>query len=265
MLFTIKKLVAPFLLPPGIFILVLTASGLAGLARRHRFVGAVTLLAAMGLYALSIGPVAQMLIRGLEKEFAVPARPRGDVIVLLGGGTVQHVPDLSGTGVPTPLMMGRIVTTVRLYRQTRLPIIVSGGRFAESDLSEAQLAKRIMIDLGVPEDAIIKEEKARDTAENARFSADICLRNGFSRPIVLTSAYHLKRALIAFSAVGMPATPFPAYFLGPVNGSIKWNDLLPRASSLNLSANALHEYLGIWYYRLSIGCSPGIPSVQGDN
>lgn len=250
MLFTMKKIITPFLLPPGLFILLLMLIGLAGLVRRHWRVGVSNLLIGLCLYALSIAPVASLLCRGLEADFSFPARPSGDVIVLLGGGTIQGVPDLSGTGVPTPLMMGRIVTAVRLYRQTRLPIIITGGRWSDDDLSEAQVAKCVLMDLGVPQEAIIKEAMARDTAENARFTAAICRRKGFSRPIVLTTAYHLKRALIAFSAAGMPATPFPANFFATGNRPIQWRDLLPRASSLCLSTNALHEYLGIWYYRI---------------
>jgi uncharacterized SAM-binding protein YcdF (DUF218 family) len=250
MLFIIKKIITPFLLPPGIFILLLMVIGLAGMARRHWRVGFLNLFLGFALYALSITPVANGLVQGLEADFSFPANPTGDVIILLGGGTIQKVPDLTGTAVPTPLMMTRIVTAVRLYRQTNLPIIVTGGRMADDDASEAQVAKRFLMDLGVPEDAIIEEGMARDTAENARFTASICRRKGFSRPIVLTTAYHLKRALIAFNAAGMRVTPFPAYFFGQKERSIEWRDLLPRAAALYLSANALHEYLGIWYYRI---------------
>jgi uncharacterized SAM-binding protein YcdF (DUF218 family) len=250
MLFTIKKIVTPFLLPPGIFILLLVVIGLASMARRHWRVGFLNLFMGFALYALSISPVATGLIRGLEAGFSFPANPTGDVIILLGGGAIRKVADLTGTAAPTPLMMGRIVTAVRLYRQTSLPIIITGGRLSDDDISEAQVAKRFLMDLGVPENAIIEEGMARDTAENARFTAAICRRKGFSRPIVLTTAFHLKRALIAFNDAGMRVTPFPASFFGASNASSAWYGLLPGAATLYLSANALHEYLGIWYYRI---------------
>jgi uncharacterized SAM-binding protein YcdF (DUF218 family) len=251
MMFTIKKIVSPFLLPPGFFILILLAVGLVGLLRRNWRLGVLNLLVGFGLYALSITPVANMLIRGLESDIGFPASYSGDVIVLLGGGTIQRVPDLTGTAAPSPLMMGRIVTAVRLYRQTQLPIIVTGGRTATEDVSEAQVAERFLMDLGVPQHLIIKEENARDTAENARFTAAICREKGFSRPMVITSAYHLHRSLMAFKAQNMDVTPVPAYFLGTADKTTKWRDLLPRASSLFLSSNALHEYIGIWYYRIT--------------
>lgn len=173
-----------------------------------------------------------------------------DVIVLLGGGTIQDVSDLTGTATHPPMMMVRIVTAVRLYRQTKLPIIVTGGRWSDADISEAHVAARFMMDLGVPDEAIITEGSARDTFENARLTATICRQEGFTRPIVLPSVYHLKRALIAFNAVGMPATPFPANFFANDHQSGRWRRLLPRAASLYLNTCALHEYLGIWYYQL---------------
>ena len=250
MLFTFKKLVTPFLLPPGLFILFLFAAGLAGLARRHWRMGAFNFLLGLGLYAVSISPVANRLAQGLEADFSFPLHPSGDVIVLLGGGSIQGVPDLTGTATPSPLMMGRIVTAVRLYNQTKLPIIITGGRLSDKDISEANVAARFLMDLGVPGDAIIKESSARDTAENARFTAAICRQKGFSRPIILTTAYHLKRSLIAFKAQDMQVTPFPAYFLATDKRPLDWHHLLPRASSLYLTANALHEYLGIWYYQI---------------
>ena len=169
MLFTVKKLVTPFLLPPGIFILLLLIIGLAIIVRRHWRGGIGYLFFGLGLYALSISPVANRLVQGLEADFSFPVQPTGDVIVLLGGGTIQGVPDLTGTAAPTPLMMGRIVTAVRLYRQTKLPVIITGGRLSDEDISEAQVAKRFLLDLGVPEDAIIKEALARDTAEKRTF------------------------------------------------------------------------------------------------
>ena len=250
MLFTIKKIITPFLLPPGLFVLLIMVVGLVGIVRRHWRVGALNIFLGLALYALSIFPVANGLVRELEADFPIPDDPAGDVIILLGGGVIQKVPDLTGTASPSPLMMGRIVTAARLVRKTQLPLIITGGRLSDDDVSEATLAKRILMDLGVPENAIIEEDKARDTAENARFTAAICRRKGFSRPIVLTTAYHLKRALIAFNDAGLPVTPFPACFFGQQEASFEWRDLLPRAEALYLSANALHEYLGIWYYRM---------------
>jgi uncharacterized SAM-binding protein YcdF (DUF218 family) len=173
------------------------------------------------------------------------------VIILLGGGMIEGVPDFTGTSTPSPSTMGRIVTAVRLYRHLGLPIIVTGGRaHDDADSAVATIVRRFLMDLGVPEQSITVEDRARDTAQNARLTVAICRQQGYSNPILLTAAYHLKRSRMAFDAAGMQVNPFPAYYLGSRDIPFTWRDLLPRASTLHTSANALHEYIGILYYRM---------------
>lgn len=250
-MFALKKTITPFILPPGIFILVIILVSLVMLYRKRWKLGLVNLIVGLMLWALSTVPLANFLIHGLESDYSIPANPSGDVIILLGGGMVEGVPDLTGTSTPSPSTMGRIVTAVRLYRRLGLPIIVTGGRvYDDADSAVATIAKRFLMDLGVPERLITVEDRARDTAQNARLTSAICRQQGFSKPILLTAAYHLTRARMAFDAAGMQVTPIPAYFLGSRNIPNTWRHLLPRAATLHTSANALHEYIGILYYRL---------------
>ena len=250
-MFALKKIITPFILPPGIFILAIALVSFRMFYRNRWKLGLVNLTVGLMLWALSAFPVANFLIQGLETDFPIPANPSGDVIILLGGGIIDRVPDLTGTAVPSPLMMGRVITAVRLYQRLRLPIIVTGGQgFHDGAVAEASVVKRFLVDLGVPGHIITEEDRARDTAQNARLTAAICRQQGFSKPILLTAAYHLKRARMAFDAAGMKVTPFPAYFLGSRNIPYTWNHILPRAGDLYTSANALHEYIGILYCRI---------------
>lgn len=251
MIIILKKVVAAFVLPPGLIVLLLLLVGLyLAMGRRWR-IGLVNLGIGLLLWAFSVSPVANFLMRGLETDFPIPDHPAGDVIVLLGGGIVDRVPDLTGTAAPSPLMMGRIVTAVRLYQRLKLPVIVTGGRvFDDGGTAEAPVVKRFLVDLGVPADRILEENRARDTEQNARLTAAICKQHGYTHPILLTAAYHLKRADMAFAAAGMTVTPFPAYFLGSRGVPFHWRHLLPRAGALYASAGALHEYLGMLYYRM---------------
>ena len=250
-MFALKKTIAPFILPPGIFILAIVLVSLVMVHRKRWKLGLANLILGLMLWSLSTVSLANFLIRGLESDYSIPANPSGDVIILLGGGMIEGVPDLTGTSAPSPSTMGRIITAVRLYRWLGLPIIVTGGRlYDDSDSAVATIARRFLMDLGVPEQSITVEDRARDTAQNARLTAAICRQQGFSKPILLTAAYHLKRSRLAFDAAGMQVTPFPAYFLGSRNIPFSWRHLLPRAGSLQTSAHALHEYLGILYYRM---------------
>ena len=250
-MFALKKTIAPFILPPGVFVLAILLVSLAMVYRKRWKLGLANLIVGLMLWALSTVPLANFLIQGLESEYSIPANPSGDVIILLGGGMIEGVPDLTGRSAPSPSTMGRIITAVRLYRRLGLPIIVTGGRaYDDADSAVATIAKRFLIDLGVPEKMIMVEDRARDTAQNARLTAAICGQQGFSKPILLTAAYHLKRSQMAFDAAGMRVTPFPAYFMGSRNVPFTWRHLLPRAGTLHSSADALHEYIGIFYYRM---------------
>ncbi|MBC2743266.1 MAG: YdcF family protein [Desulfosarcina sp.] len=251
-MFALKKVVTPFILPPGIIILVIVLISFPMMYRRRWKLGAINLTVGLVLWALSTTPVANFLMQGLESDFSIPVNPSGDVIILLGGAIIDKVPDLTGTAAPSPSMMGRIVTAVRLYQQLRLPIIVTGGRvYDDADAAVATVAKRFLMDLGVPDNLITVEDRARDTAQNARLTTAICRQLGFTKPILLTTAYHLKRARMAFDAAGMPVIPFPAYFLSARDIPYTGRHFLPRAGALCASADALHEYIGILYYRLA--------------
>jgi uncharacterized SAM-binding protein YcdF (DUF218 family) len=250
MMVAVKKIAAPFLLPPGIFIVSIIVIGLLLIRSRRWRLGMVNLFIGLALWALSMMPVANGLMQRLESGFSFPENPSGDVIILLGGGVLSEVPDLSGKGAPKTSMTGRILTAVRLHRRLQRPIIVNGGGvYEDNPIAEATIVQRFLMDLGVPRNHIIIEDQARDTAQNARLSAAICRKRGFSKPIVLTAAFHLKRACMAFAAAELPVTPFPAYFLGSHGVYHAPRHLLPHASALHISAMALHEYWGILYYR----------------
>ena len=94
------------------------------------------------------------------------------------------------------------------------------------------------------------EDKSKDTFENAKYSIEICEKRGFTLPILLTSAFHLKRSYWVFEHLGMNINPFPAYFKTHDNPSYHWNSFLPNRNSLVSTSNALHEYLGLIFYKI---------------
>jgi uncharacterized SAM-binding protein YcdF (DUF218 family) len=249
-MFVLKKAISPWVLPPGLFVMVMILIAAAMFFRKHWRWASVNLITGLTLWALSIAPVSDRLMRGLESEFTIPEKPSGDVIILLGGGVVRQVPDISGSSAPSSSSLARIVTAVRLHKKTRLPMIVTGGAEDGYHVAVAIIAKRYLMDLGVPENQILVEDRARDTEQNATLAAVLCRQQGYRRPILLTAAYHLKRACMAFDAAGLSVTPFPAYFLGSRDSVYTWRDWLPNAGSLQGCARALHEYVGLLYYRV---------------
>jgi uncharacterized SAM-binding protein YcdF (DUF218 family) len=250
-MFIAKKIIASFLLPPGIFIVLLLWLGWRLICKKRRGTGLVLWLLALCLWGLSTSPVATCLIGSLERGYDATVVPRGDVIVLLGGGLLDNVPDLTGRGAPTGDALARTVTAVRVQRQLGVPIIVSGGVVYPGRGAEAPVLRRFLIDLGVPAEQILLEERSRDTSDNARFSAEIIRQRGFTSPILLTSAYHMRRSLVAFTRAGVTVTPLPANFQASPDKRI-WSDLLPEAHSLSATNKALREYLGSLWYKIPV-------------
>ncbi|MDA8387491.1 MAG: YdcF family protein [Nitrospiraceae bacterium] len=237
-MFIFKKAVSPFLLPPGIFIVVLIGSGLF-IWRKSWKAGMVNIMIGLLMWSLSMNPVSVALMRGLETGLEIPKHPRGDVIILLGGG-------LHGN-LPSEDTFARIVAAAKLYKVLHVPVIISGGAAYRWKQVEAPVDARFLINQGVPAEKIILENKSRDTLENARYSKEICESHHFKRPVLVTSAYHMERALLIFRHMKMHVTAFPAWSTEGQK-TYGWASYLPR--DFGDSNAALHEYLGIVYQKL---------------
>jgi uncharacterized SAM-binding protein YcdF (DUF218 family) len=238
-----------FILPPGVFIVILFGLGAVLLLKRYRKISVTAFSIGLLMWFFSITPTSDLLLSNLESGFHQDAGLSGDVIILLGGAIFDNVPDLTGSGFPDGDMLGRIVTSVRLQKRLNIPVIVSFGRVFEDREPGAPVIKRFLVDLGVPEDQIILENESRDTYENAKFSMEICRKTGFKSPILLTSAYHLKRAYWVSKHLGMDAYPFPACFMTQKDHGYRWYSLLPSGDNFARVSMALHEILGLSFYK----------------
>jgi uncharacterized SAM-binding protein YcdF (DUF218 family) len=250
-MFTLKKALAPFLMPPGIFVSILLVAGAVQFAGKKRASGLFSIVLGGLMWCLSISPVADAVIRPLETGFDLPEHPKGDVIVMLCGGSDARSPDLTGKGALSPPSMARMVAAARLQRRLGVPVIISGGSVWRGSQAEASIARRYMIDLGIPAHRILVEARSRDTFQNAANTTDMLTASGFKRPILVTSASHLRRSVWCFEKAGQTVQPFPADRHTYAGKSYHWTAFLPR--SFSVVSAALHEYLGLVYYRLRQG------------
>lgn len=238
------------MLPPGIFILLLSFCGIWFLSRKRWKEGVAICVIAISVWLISTIFFADVLFRELEGSYTIPKSPHGDVILLLGGGLYDGAPDFSGIGAPGEEMMARIVTAVRLQKLLGIPVIVSGGTVFESQVNtEAAVVRRFLEDLGVPHEKIIEESKSRDTFENAEYTVKICSKFGYKRPVLVTSAFHMMRSVASFQNAGMKVLPFPANFRTWRNKIYGWQDFLPIG--FEGSSTALREYLGLLFYKFA--------------
>jgi uncharacterized SAM-binding protein YcdF (DUF218 family) len=249
-LFIAKKCVTPFLIPPGVFVLLLLVSGFRQIGKGNGRNGLFQCALGLLLWLFSIAPFSDLLLKNLESGLEKPDTVKGDVIVVLGGGMHDEADDLSGKGAPRGDSLERLVTAARLEKRLKIPVIVSGGEVSKDSRPEAPVMKRILTDLGVPANRVIVEEKSRDTMENAKYSEEICAKHGYKKIILMTSSYHLKRSVTAFRKYGMTVTPYPANLRTGGHTRYGYIGFLPAASSLMDTSVYMKEYLGMASYAI---------------
>ena len=235
-----------FLTPPAVLVL-LSLVGMLLVLRWRRFGIALTILSSIALYSLATPLVGSWLLH--EAENGIPANPElsgAQAIVVLGGGV--HL----GDGAETPdtlssLSLERVVYAAEAYRRLHLPVAVSGGSVFPAQTAEAALMRTAFSrDFAVP--VAWSDDQSRTTYENALYTARLLSPERIATVIVVTHAWHLPRALWAFEHVGLRALPWPV----PRDfvRLKRIDDLLPSIAALHDSAYALHEIIGLFYYRL---------------
>ena len=139
------------------------------------------------------------------------ARP-ADVIVILGSRVYPG-------GQPGPSLTRRTQHAVALYRQGLAPaIICSGGQAGPETSTEAAAACGLATTLGVPSSALLLEDQARSTEENALDTAAIMAKHDLHTVVVVSDGYHLYRANLLFWRAGVVPYPSPAQATtGPMN------------------------------------------------
>lgn len=245
----VKFFYTTFLLPPGIFILILGIFCIT-LFKKHRKPALVLTVFTLLLYLASTVGFANWLIRSLEQKYHPPEMVKGDMIIMLGGGATLDTPNLSGKGHLSGPAANRLLACIQLYHKLKVPIIVSGGQVYTNTGREADIARRILLDAGVPPDMILVEDKSRNTVENARYVKKILDRYNCYNPILVTSAFHMDRAVRAFTKVRVGVIPYPTDYHTNVRTRFTWRMLTPSAGALNNVSLAVKEYLGIiggWY------------------
>ena len=177
-----------------------------------------------------------------------------DVIVVLTGAITP-----AGGLIPFPIVNGpmfrRLDEAWRLYRIRPKPIIVSGGHvnpFTPSE-NENQIARELLIRWGIPQRDVVGEERSRDTFESAVEVRKLLKQKGWKRYLLVTSAVHMPRSVLAFASTAPQPIPAPGDFS---LGSFELTplDLFPSVAAAREIAESLHEYIGLanYYWRACI-------------
>lgn len=246
-------------LPPGCFLVLFIAGWL--LAKRRPRLGRSFLWALLAMVYLATTPfLAGELMAPLQPYEPIDlAKPDPDIdaIVVLGAGVYSSAPEYwrpgalpFGVDVADALSLQRLEYAAYLARATGKPILLSGGTTGPSAGRTVAEAMRMTLERDFGVTARWLEQRSTTTMSNAEYSAQVLGAEGIKKVYVVTHAWHMRRAMIAFESAGIEAVPAPTCFISRSEGL--WRDFMPSAQALLTTYYAVHEWLGIAWYRLRI-------------
>ena len=232
---TIMKLMQP---PASLFILILFGAILVKLSYRKG--GRIMILLGISiLYLLSTDLVAHVLVSPLEKPYGpVDGGQKGlQTVVVLNAG-LQKLSHMGLGEVPTSESITRLVHGIQIYRKMNKSKLVISGKLG------GELAKTA-IDLGIKKDDLIWENRSANTYEGA-INLKKILKDQ-KRIVLVTNARHMVRAISLHEKAGFEVIPSPSHYTkSDIPAGIE--AIIPSASSLWLSSEALYEYYcRMWY------------------
>jgi uncharacterized SAM-binding protein YcdF (DUF218 family) len=248
--YLLSKILPLFVYPLGLAILFsLVGLTAALLGHRARAVTSI-LLAVVILWASATNIISGYVLSTLEQDYppvAIESLPAVDAIVVLGGFT-----DAAGSGINVIELndaVDRLFHGVRLYRAGKAPRVMLAGGAARGQSPEAIFMADLLAEFSIPRDKMLLEDKSRNTRENGINAVAIMREKGINKILLVTSAYHMRRAIGVFEKLGLDVVPAATdYQVLESDPSIL--DWLPNAEALMMTTLGIKEYLGWWVYRV---------------
>lgn len=248
MAFVLSKILWSIVAPGSLLFLLLCAAFLWQRPRpalTRGLLGLVLLIFAVANFL----PVTHWLISPLEQRFPMPrSQSRVDGIIVLGGAIG---PDKTGNAEQPDLnaaaeRLTSFAALARRYPDARLIYSGGSGSVRDPDTREADLARPLLQSLGVDSSRTIYERDSRNTWENALYSKKLANPQPGEIWLLVTSAWHMPRAVGCFRKLGWNVVPYPVDYLG---NHLTWADL-NAVEQLGFIGLAEKEWIGLVVYRL---------------
>ena len=252
MFFILSKIVWFVFSPVNLVILLAGLAALLAFTRFARPARWLGLFAVVMLGLMAFSPLPRAVIRPLEDRFPQQDAVKGPVagIVVLGGAIGLARGDVVLNASAS--RMTKAVELARLHPEAR--IVFAGGAanlISQVTVTEADGARRLMEGLGLAPGRLILEDKSRNTRENAVFTRNLVDPKPGERWLLVTSAWHMPRAMGVFRKAGFPIEAFPVDYwsAGKPADFIRPYSRAPRA--LESADNGFKEWIGLVAYRLA--------------
>ncbi|MGD8484383.1 MAG: YdcF family protein [Thioalkalispiraceae bacterium] len=245
------RAIEAFLLPPGMMLLLIAAGAL--LMGRFYALGKILVMCGfLLLLAASLPGVAHFNIRFLETAPQLTDKAisggKAQAIIVLGGGRYSDAPEYQ-QDIVTTASLERLRYAAYLHKKTRLPVLVTGGRVYDEEVSEAELMKQTLEqDFGIKVRWL--ESKASNTWENAKYSSEILKKQNIQHAYLVTHAWHMPRAYRAFANRELEITPAPMGYTTLTKDRPPLLNWLPDSGAMHVNKLFLRELLGRSWYKL---------------
>lgn len=240
------------IVPQNLALCLLVLGGVFFLIRFRRLALFFILSAVIWLGLWSM-PITSIKVGSfLEEKYAISdinEVPHADAIVVLGGNTAANRQNWFEEEIDINSIHRRLDTAEALYHAGKAPLIIVSGGANEGSVSEARGMEYNLRVLGVPDEAIIREDDSKTTRENAVYTKRTMTEHDIKSLLVVTSALHMPRAMGVFKSLGLDvhAAQNPPQIEKPVDSSAAYL-YTPNMRALKASRSIIKEYLGYWVY-----------------
>ena len=243
-----------FLVNPGNILLILLVVGVALLwTRRYKTGRMLLLVCALITLIVSTVPFGTIMMLPLENRFSINRNlpERVDGIITLGGIVNEVVTRARGQmsiggGVER---LTELATLSKQYPNAKLVFSGGSGKLLSQNIKEADAIKPLLIVLGIDPERMIYENNSRNTYENAVLTKKLVMPKLGENWILITSAFHMPRAVATFRKAGWNIIPYPVDYSFVPNQA--FTPLFSLSGGLVSLDSALHEWLGLTFYWLT--------------
>lgn len=237
MLFFLRKLIEALLLPIGISGLLV----IAGVVLRRRWIAIAGVVA---LYVFSTQFTSRMMMLSLEQVYeskTAAVAPNADAIVVLNGSVVRG---MNAAGVQWGESANRYFAGFDLAAAGKAKTVVFSAGITPG---QGAILRQTLIRHGIQPERVILTPLVSTTEDEARAVAEL---PGIHSILLVTSAYHMPRAVLLFRARGLNVSPFPTDERVLGRQRVTPSDFIPVSGHLEDSEKAMREYYGLAIYRL---------------
>jgi uncharacterized SAM-binding protein YcdF (DUF218 family) len=249
--FVISKTLGIMLLPTN-FMIGLGLIGLMLLATRWRRLGSRLMIVSLALLAICAwSPLGKLLLYPLETRFPAWDASNGapDGIIVLGGPIDADLSVAHGTAVLSAAGDRIVATAALAHRYPRTRVLYTGGsaNLLSNDAKEADFAADLFENLGIARSRLVMERSSRNTLENAEFSKALVNPKPGERWLMVTSAFHMPRAVGLFRKAGFSVEAYPVdWKLG--RGAELFTFFNLAGDGLSRTDTAVREWMGLFAY-----------------